>query len=163
MRVMQRGGKRAPVGVRHQAGVDSAGQRLPAVGVRGCGESVPNLRGDAELLVGKARGEFKAGHGGSGPYVKRFSNPQIWLHVSIVLSFLLLSVTGLPLKFAAAPWAGKMMSMLGGPHAAGLLHRFAAIVTFGYFAVHLFMVLWGSLVKGEKGFFWGWRSMVPLR
>ncbi len=112
-------------------------------------------------LVGKARGEFKAGHGGSGPYVKRFSNPQIWLHVSIVLSFLLLSVTGLPLKFAAAPWAGKMMSMLGGPHAAGLLHRFAAIVTFGYFAVHLFMVLWGSLVKGEKGFFWGWRSMVP--
>jgi cytochrome b subunit of formate dehydrogenase len=112
-------------------------------------------------LVGKMRGEYKSGHGGSGPYVKRFSNAQIWLHVSIVLSFLLLAITGLPLKFAAAPWAEKMMPFLGGAHAAGLLHRFAAIVTFGYFAVHLFMVLYGSIVKGEKGFFWGWRSMVP--
>ena len=54
MRVMQRGGKRAPVGVRHQAGVDSAGQRLPAVGVRGCGEPIPDLCGESELLVGEA-------------------------------------------------------------------------------------------------------------
>ena len=53
------------------------------------------------------------------------------------------------------------MSILGGAHTAGLLHRFAAIVTFGYFGVHLLMVLYGSFVKGEKGFFWGWRSMVP--
>ena len=41
-------------------------------------------------LVGKLRGEFKSGHGGSGPYVKRFSRGQIWIHVSIVVSFLLL-------------------------------------------------------------------------
>jgi cytochrome b subunit of formate dehydrogenase len=112
-------------------------------------------------LVGKMRGEYKAGHGGAGPYVKRFSNAQIWLHVSIVTSFLLLAITGLPLKFAVAPWAGEMMKLLGGAHAAGLIHRFAAIVTFGYFAVHLSMVLYGAFVKGEKGFFWGWRSMVP--
>ena len=112
-------------------------------------------------VVGKLRGEYKAGHGGSGPYVKRFSNAQIWLHVSIVLSFLLLAITGLPLKFAVAPWAGKLMTVLGGAQTAGLLHRFAAIVTFGYFGVHLAMVLYGSFVKGEKGFFWGWRSMVP--
>ena len=56
-------------------------------------------------LVGKLRGEFKNGHGGVGPYVQRFSRGQIWMHVSIVISFLLLSITGLPLKFAAAPWA----------------------------------------------------------
>jgi thiosulfate reductase cytochrome b subunit len=112
-------------------------------------------------LVGKMRGEYKAGHGGAGPYVKRFSNAQIWLHVSIVVSFLLLAITGLPLKFAVAPWASGLMAVLGGPQAAGLIHRFAAIVTFGYFGVHLLMVLWGAFVKGEKGFFWGWRSMVP--
>jgi cytochrome b subunit of formate dehydrogenase len=112
-------------------------------------------------LVGKMRGEYKAGHSSAGPYVKRFSNAQIWLHVSIVVSFLLLAITGLPLKFAVAPWAGSLMTVLGGPQAAGLIHRFAAIVTFGYFGVHLLMVLWGAFVKGEKGFFWGWRSMVP--
>ena len=112
-------------------------------------------------LVGKMRGEFKAGHGGSGPYVKRFSNAQIWLHVTIVVSFLLLAITGLPLKFATAQWASNLMTVLGGAHAAGILHRFAAIVTFGYFAVHLSMVFWGAIVKREKGYFWGWRSMVP--
>ena len=112
-------------------------------------------------LVGKLRGEYKAGHAAAGPYVKRFSNAQIWLHVSIVLSFLLLAVTGLPLKFAAAPWADNLMTVLGGPQTAGILHRFAAIVTFGYFGVHLVMVLYGAFVKREKGYFWGWRSMVP--
>ncbi len=112
-------------------------------------------------LVGKLRGEFKSGHGGPGPYVKRFSNVQIWLHVSIVVSFLLLAITGLPLKFAAAPWASKLIPYLGGAHAAGILHRIGAIITFGYFGVHLLSVLWGAIVKGEKGYFWGWRSMVP--
>jgi cytochrome b subunit of formate dehydrogenase len=112
-------------------------------------------------LVGKLRGEFKSGHGGSGPYVKRFSRAQIWLHVSIVVSFLLLAVTGLPLKFAAAPWATTMIKYLGGAQSAGILHRIAAIITFGYFAVHLAGIVYQMFVKGEKGFLWGWRSMVP--
>jgi thiosulfate reductase cytochrome b subunit len=112
-------------------------------------------------LVGKLRGEFKAGHGGHGPYVKRFSRAQIWIHVSIVVSFLMLAVSGLPLKFAAAPWANKMIVYLGGAHAAGIIHRIAAIITFGYFAVHLLMLVYAWFVKGERGFFWGWRSMVP--
>ncbi len=112
-------------------------------------------------LVGKLRGEFKAGHGGHGPYVKRFSRPQIWIHVSIVVSFLMLAVSGLPLKFAAAPWADKMIVYLGGAHAAGIIHRIAAIITFGYFAVHLLMLAYAWIVKGERGFLWGWRSMVP--
>jgi len=77
------------------------------------------------------------------------------------VSFLLLAITGLPLKFATAPWASKLMTVLGGAHTAGILHRFAAIVTFGYFAVHLAMVFWGAIVKRERGYFWGWRSMVP--
>lgn len=112
-------------------------------------------------LVGKMRGEFPSGHGGSGPYVKRFNNSQIWLHISIVVSFLMLAVSGLPLKFAAAPWAQEMIKYLGGAHAAGIMHRIGAIITFGYFAVHLANLAFQMFVKGEKGFLWGWRSMVP--
>ena len=112
-------------------------------------------------LVGRLRGEFKVKHGGPGPYVRRFTTTQMWLHVSIILSFLLLSVTGLPLKFAHAPWAPGLMSFLGGPEVAAWLHRFAAVVTFGYFAVHLFMVFRDVLFRKEKGYFWGWRSMTP--
>ncbi|MBK6349557.1 MAG: hypothetical protein IPF50_06990 [Proteobacteria bacterium] len=112
-------------------------------------------------LVGRLRGEFKVEHFGPGPYVRRFTTTQMWLHVSIILSFLLLSVTGLPLKFAAAPWAPGLMSALGGPEIASFLHRFAAIVTFGYFAVHLSMLFRDVVLKKQRGFFWGWRSMTP--
>jgi cytochrome b subunit of formate dehydrogenase len=112
-------------------------------------------------IVGKLRGEFPSGHGGHGPYVRRFHRGQIWLHVSIVVSFLMLSISGLPLKFATAPWADTMIKYLGGAHAAGILHRIAAIITFGYFAVHIAMLVHAWFVKGERGFFWGWRSMVP--
>jgi cytochrome b subunit of formate dehydrogenase len=112
-------------------------------------------------LVGRLRGEFKVQHGGPGPYVRRFKTSQMWLHVSIILSFLLLAVTGLPLKFATAPWAPGLMRYLGGPEVASWLHRFAAIVTFGYFAVHLSMLFRDIVLNKQRGYFWGWRSMTP--
>jgi cytochrome b subunit of formate dehydrogenase len=112
-------------------------------------------------LIGKLRGEFKAGHGGAGKYVKRFSRAQIALHITIVLSFLLLAATGLPLKFAGAAWSQPLADALGGAQVISWLHRFAAVVTFGYFGVHLLMVFWGMLVKRERGYLWGPKSMVP--
>jgi cytochrome b subunit of formate dehydrogenase len=112
-------------------------------------------------LVGKMRGEFKFSHHSTGPYVRRFSGAQMGTHIAIVTSFLLLAATGLPLKFAEAPWAMGLMSMLGGAETAGWLHRLAGIVTFGYFAWHLGMLAHGLFVKKEKGYFWGPRSMVP--
>jgi cytochrome b subunit of formate dehydrogenase len=111
-------------------------------------------------LVGKLRGEFPA-HRDDGPHVRRFNGLQVGTHVTIVVSFLLLAATGLPLKFAEAPWAPTLMSLLGGAQVAGYLHRFAGIVTFGYFFWHIAMVLHAVIVKRERGFFWGPRSMMP--
>ena len=112
-------------------------------------------------LVGKLRGEFKTPHGGPGQYVQRFTNMQIGLHITIVVSFLILAATGLPLKFPEATWAVPLANVLGGPEAAAWWHRVAAIVTFGYFGVHFFSMLYDIFVKKEKGYLWGWRSMVP--
>ena len=112
-------------------------------------------------LVGAMRGEFKTPHGGEGPYVRRFSGMQMSVHVAIVSSFLLLAATGLPLKFAGAPWAPGLVALFGGAETAGVLHRFAALVTFGYFAWHLGMLVHGLFVKKEHGYFWGPRSMTP--
>lgn len=111
-------------------------------------------------LVGKLRGEFPP-QVHAGPHVRRFSGAQIALHITIVLSFLLLAATGLPLKFAQAPWAPMVMSVFGGPQVAGWLHRLAGAVTFGYFAWHIAMVLHAMLVRRERGLLWGPRSMVP--
>jgi len=112
-------------------------------------------------LVGRLRGEFQVQHGGPGPYVRRFRTSQMWLHVAIILSFLLLALSGLPLKFAHAPWALGLMRALGGPEVTAWLHRFAAVVTFGYFAVHLAMLFRDVVLRKQKGYFWGWRSMTP--
>jgi len=112
-------------------------------------------------VIGRLRGEFKTVHGGTGPYVRRFTSAQMWLHVAIIMSFLLLALTGLPLKFSSASWAPGLMTVLGGPEVAGYLHRLAAVVTFGYFAVHLLMLLRDTVFGKERGYFWGWRSMTP--
>ncbi|HET7528542.1 MAG TPA: hypothetical protein VFK10_21560 [Burkholderiaceae bacterium] len=112
-------------------------------------------------LVGRLRGEFRAAHDKAGPYVRRFSGMQIAVHIVIVVSFLLLAATGLPLKYAEAPWAPRLMALFGGVEAAGVLHRLAAVVTFGYFAWHLGTLAWGVLIDKQRGFFWGPRSMVP--
>jgi len=41
------------------------------------------------------------------------------------------------LKFAHMEWTTFMANLLGGVKAAGNIHRFAAVVTFGYFTFHL--------------------------
>lgn len=66
------------------------------------------------------------------PY-RRFTWFDMLLHLVMVVSFLGLVVTGLPLKFHRAPWAGALMDLLGGPHMAGDIHRICAMITFLYF------------------------------
>ncbi len=111
-------------------------------------------------IVAVLRGEVKRSENG-GKYVRRFSKTQIWIHATIIITFLLLAATGLPLKFHDAIWAKTLADIFGGPAAARVLHRLAAIFTFGYFIFHLGQVFVLSVLRREKGVFWGWRSMVP--
>jgi len=114
-------------------------------------------------FVGTLRGEF---HGlaikrEEGPYVRRFPGIYIFMHITIILTFLALAITGLPLKFDNAPWAQTMMNMMGGLDAARIIHRIAAIGTFGYMAFHLIHLAIRIIFKHERGMFWGPDSMVP--
>jgi cytochrome b subunit of formate dehydrogenase len=54
-----------------------------------------------------------------------------------VTSFLLLVLTGMPLKFYYTGWAKVIFSLLGGAEVARALHHFGAIITFTYFGLHL--------------------------
>ena len=112
-------------------------------------------------LVGSMRGEFRKIHAANGQYVRRFSKMNIRLHITIVVTFLLLALTGLPLKFHNAAWAQQLMSLLGGVESAGFIHRVAAIGTFGYMLFHVGNVFIRWAVKRESGLFWGPNSMVP--
>ena len=67
----------------------------------------------------------------------RFRPFERFLHVLVMTSFLLLVITGMPLKFYDTGWAQFLVSHLGGLEAAGQLHRLGAIITFAYFALHI--------------------------
>jgi len=67
----------------------------------------------------------------------RFAPFERMLHIMVVTSFLLLVITGMPLKFYYTDWAKFIFSLIGGPETARMLHRFGAIVTFTYFTLHL--------------------------
>jgi cytochrome b subunit of formate dehydrogenase len=55
----------------------------------------------------------------------------------VVTSFLLLVITGMPLKFYYTDWAKMIFNVIGGADVARSLHHFGAIVTFAYFVLHL--------------------------
>lgn len=77
-----------------------------------------------------------AAHADAETY-RRFNPFERFLHMLVVTSFLVLVITGMPLKFYYTHWARTMFNLLGGPEAARVLHHLAALVTFLYFGLHL--------------------------
>ncbi|MGA1238049.1 MAG: cytochrome b/b6 domain-containing protein [Limisphaerales bacterium] len=82
----------------------------------------------------------------------RFIPFERFLHFLVVTSFLLLVITGMPLKFYYTEWAMVLFNLMGGPEVARSLHHFGALITFLYFALHL-----GSLLRHT------WRHRGNLR
>jgi len=76
-------------------------------------------------------------------------------------SFLLLAGTGLPLHYANEEWARRLMVRLGGPPAAGWVHRVSAIVMLVCMAAYMAHIAWRFLARREKGLWMGPNSMVP--
>jgi cytochrome b subunit of formate dehydrogenase len=70
-------------------------------------------------------------------YVQRFTHAQRVTHLFVILSFITLALTGMMLKFSSMPWAAFIANFLGGVMVAGVIHRVAACITFGYFFFHL--------------------------
>jgi len=68
----------------------------------------------------------------------RFNPFERFLHFLVVISFLLLVITGMPLKFYYTDWAKALFGVMGGPDVARSLHHFGAVMTFAYFVLHVF-------------------------
>jgi len=85
---------------------------------------------------------------------RRFSWLEKLIHLVMMFSFLGLVLTGSPLKFSDAPWAKGVINFLGGPMAAGHLHRWCAIITFAYFGITFLWCLYYLFLKptGENFF-----------
>jgi predicted CXXCH cytochrome family protein len=99
---------------------------------------------------------------GEAKYFRRFTKSQRITHIFVILSFLLLAFTGMMLKFAHMSWASKIAKLIGGVEVAGNIHRFAALITFGYFFFHVISLLKlkKSQNKGFSSFIFGANSLM---
>ena len=77
---------------------------------------------------------------------------QHWL---LATSFLVLVVTGMPLKFASEPWAEALVSALGGVAGTRTLHRASAIIISATFCFHVALL--------ARAFFARLRAKTPDR
>lgn len=115
--------------------------------------------------IKELRKRKKAGinhHKKEGLFVKRFSKSQRLTHIFVIVSFILLAVTGMMLKFAHTEWAKTLSIIFGGVKGAGILHRIGAVITFGYFGFHLF-TLWIKKRKNNikfKDFIFSSKSLM---
>ena len=94
-------------------------------------------------------------------YVSRFSKTDRVMHGFLMLSFLGLALTGLPLLFSHAPWAPGLATVFGGIRSAGVLHRIFAIILIAVFLTHIGRLLRRVILDKDYSIFWGPSSMVP--
>jgi cytochrome b subunit of formate dehydrogenase len=91
----------------------------------------------------------------------RFSLGQRVMHGTLMVSFLGLATTGMPLHFNQSPWAIWIAHTLGGFGVMGVFHRFFALMLSAIFLIHLGQILWRVFVLRELDILWGQGSMVP--
>jgi len=93
----------------------------------------------------------------------RFTRLQRATHLTVILSFFGLAITGMMLKFSYTGWAQVLSRIMGGAGVAGWIHRLCAVVTFGYFFLHLWDVTRRFRRSGKslRSFFLGPDSLVP--
>ena len=108
----------------------------------------PEAEGQMEHLLRLA--ERKASLEGG---LRRFTGAQRLQHVFLVVVFLVLCLTGFPMKFPNASWAPVLYDLFGGIHVAPIVHRVAGVALLTGFAVHLFLIFLNvrrSVKRGDE-------------
>jgi cytochrome b subunit of formate dehydrogenase len=77
----------------------------------------------------------------------RFSSFHRMAHVALLVSFLGLTLTGLPLKYSHTDWAKTLASLLGGFSTTGLWHRIFGLVNIAYLLLY---VMWSIYRMSTK-------------
>ena len=116
-----------------------------------------NKEKKAALASGKAHIHIPDGH----KVYRRFERRHIFMHLLVIISFLLLSVTGLPMKFYDQHWAKVMIDFFGGTANAAYMHRIGAVITFVYFGMALVLSFHFLFVRKDIPGMWLQRLFGP--
>jgi cytochrome b subunit of formate dehydrogenase len=93
----------------------------------------------------------------------RFSVHIVIQHLLIVITFLVLVATGLPVYFSDMFWAPYVISVFGGADTARLIHRIAAFIMMFTCAYHLITVVGGTFLKIINQEFDYKRTIIPRK
>lgn len=107
-------------------------------------------RGDDEHLQYVELARAVQAHPVGKERLSRLTVHQRFQHWVLVISFLTLVVTGLPMKFAKVEWMPILVQLLGGLDTDRFLHRTAAVVistAFFYHLGYLMVLAWGDLKR----------------
>lgn len=94
-------------------------------------------------------------------WVERFPRRHRITHVLIIISFLALAATGLPLMYSFTDWGKWLVEVHGGLGVTRFIHRLAAIITFVYAGYHLYFLIRKAFVERDWSVFKGPTSMLP--
>ena len=93
--------------------------------------------------------------------IRRFPLFHRITHGLVIVSFLGLVLTGMPLLFSHTRWGELMYALLGGQASARWIHRGCAVVTFLYAGLHVGWLVWRAARGGLRSMLWGPDSLVP--
>lgn len=98
-------------------------------------------------------------------YVRRFGVKERIMHIVLILSFFGVVVSGFPIKYAGAPWAETLTSLMGGVAGAALIHRISAAAMCVLFLYTCWLsckfLFPGFEVRGWLGRLFGPDSLFP--
>ena len=94
-------------------------------------------------------------------YYTRFTPSQRALHVILMLTFLGLAATGLPLRFSSAAWSVALAKLVGGFAAVLFFHKLCAVILTIAFLAHVVDIAYRLIAKKQYWMLWGPNSMVP--
>ncbi|MCX7042544.1 MAG: cytochrome c3 family protein [Gammaproteobacteria bacterium] len=96
-----------------------------------------------------------------GKHFRRFSRTWRIAHFIFAVSLMILTLTGIPLFYPDAPWAKPLMTLLGGPHIAGIIHRVNAVIFASVFFWHLFYMAAKNGRNWRNFKIFGPNSLIP--
>jgi cytochrome b subunit of formate dehydrogenase len=73
--------------------------------------------------------------------IRRFTGSHRIQHAFLVIVFVILCATGLPMKFPEASWSPAVYSLFGGIRGAPIVHRIAGVALLVGFVLHVGMIL----------------------
>jgi cytochrome c551/c552/cytochrome b subunit of formate dehydrogenase len=96
-----------------------------------------------------------------GRQFQRFGPLWRLAHLLFAISVMTLVLTGMTVFFADTSWAKAVAGAFGGPKTAAIVHRTAATIMLGIFAIHLVYLL-GRIGRNWRTFGWfGPASLIP--